>query len=96
MNVVGMLRVPGSNPASRLPGTSLGSPCEELVTGCFKVVKIRKMWRAGDQILSGFTISAQFPLACPSGVVDSLELTAIHCSLLINGLLMSLLISLSN
>lgn len=39
VNVVGMFRAPGSNPDSRLPGTSLGPPREELVIGCLKVVK---------------------------------------------------------
>lgn len=95
VNVMGIFQLLGSNLDSSLPGTSPGPPHEELIVGHFKVVN-RKMWRPGDQILSHFTICPQFPLACPSGAVDSLALYVICCSLLINGLLMSLLISLSN
>lgn len=51
---------------------------------------------SGEWILGGFPVSAQLPFPCPSGAVDSRALGVIHCSALINGLLMALLISLSN
>lgn len=56
-----------------------------LIVGHFKGVR-RKTQRLGDPVLNGFTISPGFPLACPSGAVDSFALCIIHCLLLINGL----------